>query len=264
VIAREGVILAGTEDGIFRSDDEGQTWAEASDGISARHIRWMAFHPNISDFEFAGTEPANIFVSRNGGELWRSCPEVAQLRDTYQWSLPYSPEAGCVRGFAFYGTRAYAAVEVGGVLVSDDKGETWQLAEGSQMFILSRFTHRHRISCTRRRVVDFIVRRMEAKRGGSSTIAIAVPFGWIQVILSISFWVPRIMSILMAVLKSRMMEALAGRWLRTDSKSRGDAAWSNDSFQATRNCSPFYRTGNFSVPFSLRWSGALSCLRLVM
>jgi hypothetical protein len=131
VIAREGVILAGTEDGIFRSDDEGQTWAEASDGISARHIRWMAFHPNISDFEFAGTEPANIFVSRNGGELWRSCPEVAQLRDTYQWSLPYSPEAGCVRGFAFYGTRAYAAVEVGGVLVSDDKGETWQLAEGS-------------------------------------------------------------------------------------------------------------------------------------
>ena len=131
VIAREGVILAGTEDGIFRSDDEGQTWAETSEGISSRHIRWMAFHPDISDFEFAGTEPADIFVSHNGGDLWRSCPEVAQLRDTYRWSLPYSPEAGCVRGFAFHGTRAYAAVEVGGVLISGDKGETWQLAEGS-------------------------------------------------------------------------------------------------------------------------------------
>jgi photosystem II stability/assembly factor-like uncharacterized protein len=131
VIAREGVILAGTIKGVFRSDDEGQTWHEASNGLAARHVRWMAFHPAISDFEFAGTEPANIFVSHDGGESWRSCDEVAQLRDQFKWSLPYSPEAGCVRGFAFHGSRAYAAVEVGGVLVSDDKGETWQLAEGS-------------------------------------------------------------------------------------------------------------------------------------
>jgi hypothetical protein len=36
-----------------------------------------------------------------------------------------------VRGFAFHGSRAYAAVEVGGVLSSGDNGETWQLAEGS-------------------------------------------------------------------------------------------------------------------------------------
>jgi len=36
-----------------------------------------------------------------------------------------------VRGFTFRGARAYAAVEVGGVLRSDDSGETWQLAEGS-------------------------------------------------------------------------------------------------------------------------------------
>ena len=131
VIAREGVILAGTEDGIFRSDDEGLTWGEASDGLTVRHVRWMAFHPDISDFEFAGTEPAGIFISHNGGESWRGCDEVAQLRDQFKWSLPYSPEAGCVRGLAFHGSRVYAAVEVGGVLVSNDKGETWGLAEGS-------------------------------------------------------------------------------------------------------------------------------------
>jgi photosystem II stability/assembly factor-like uncharacterized protein len=62
---------------------------------------------------------------------WRACPEVAALRDRHGWFLPYSPEAGCVRGFAFHGRRAYAAVEVGGVLRSDDGGETWRLAEGS-------------------------------------------------------------------------------------------------------------------------------------
>lgn len=131
VIAREGVILAGTEAGVFRSDNEGQTWEEASNGLTTQHVRWMAYHPDISDLEFAGTEPANIFVSNNGGESWRACPEVAELRDKFKWSLPYSPEAGCVRGFAFHGSRVYAAVEVGGILISNDNGETWRLAEGS-------------------------------------------------------------------------------------------------------------------------------------
>jgi photosystem II stability/assembly factor-like uncharacterized protein len=131
IIAREGVIFAGTTNGIFRSDDEGQTWEETSNGLTARHVRWMGFHPEVSDLEFAGTEPAEIFVSHDGGDSWRACPEVAELRDQFQWSLPYSPEAGCVRGFAFHGSRVYAAVEVGGVLVSDDRGETWRLAEGS-------------------------------------------------------------------------------------------------------------------------------------
>jgi photosystem II stability/assembly factor-like uncharacterized protein len=131
VIAREGVILAGTTNGVYRSDDRGQTWEAASNGLTARHIRWMAYHPDISDLEFAGTEPANIFISHTGGESWRECPEVAELRDKHKWFLPYSPEAGCVRGFAFHGLRAYAAVEVGGVLRSDDNGETWGLAEGS-------------------------------------------------------------------------------------------------------------------------------------
>lgn len=131
IIAREGVILAGTTDGIFRSDDEGASWYEQSNGLTERHVRWLAFHPDISDLEFAGTEPAAIFVSEDGGESWEERPEVAQLRDQFNWWLPYSPEAGCVRGFAFHGQHVFAAVEVGGLLCSDDGGGSWQLAEGS-------------------------------------------------------------------------------------------------------------------------------------
>jgi photosystem II stability/assembly factor-like uncharacterized protein len=132
LIAREGVILAGTREGVFRSDDQGETWQAASTGLAAPHIRWLAYHPDISDFELAGTEPAGIFVSRDGARSWRECPEVADLRRRHGWSLPYSPEAGCVRGFAFHGQRAYAAVEDGCVLVSEDGGETWGLAPGSR------------------------------------------------------------------------------------------------------------------------------------
>lgn len=131
VIAREGAILAGTRQGIQRSDDDGQHWRTVNHGLSSPHVRWLAYHPYISDLEFAGTEPAGIFVSRDGAEHWNARPEVGVLRDQHSWMLPYSPEAGCVRGFAFHGQRVYAAVEVGGVLRSDDAGESWALAAGS-------------------------------------------------------------------------------------------------------------------------------------
>jgi photosystem II stability/assembly factor-like uncharacterized protein len=94
-------------------------------------VRWLAYHPEVSDREFAGTEPASIYVSNDGGATWRNCPEVVHMRGEYGWSLPYSPEAGCVRGLAFLGPRGYAAVEDGCVLVSNDFGETWRLADGS-------------------------------------------------------------------------------------------------------------------------------------
>ncbi len=131
VIAREGTILAGTINGIFQSDDDGQTWQEASAGLSHRHVRWLAYHPDVSDLEFAGTEPACIFISRDGANSWRACSEVEKLRDQHGWSMPYSRNAGCVRSFTFNGPRAYAAVEVGGAIRSDDRGDSWRLAEGS-------------------------------------------------------------------------------------------------------------------------------------
>ncbi len=131
VVSREGVILAGTTDGVFRSEDGGETWHEASTGLAIRHVRWLGYHPDVSDLEFVGTEPAGIFVSQDGAASWRECCEVGRLRDEHAWFLPYSPEAGCVRGVAFHGDRAYAAVEVGGVLRSDNAGESWRLAGGS-------------------------------------------------------------------------------------------------------------------------------------
>ena len=131
VIAREGVILAGARDGVRRSDDLGETWRTMNTGLTQPHVRWLAYHPEVSNFEVAGTEPAGLYVSRDGGHTWRGAPEVPALRDQHRWFLPYSPEAGCVRGFAFHGQRAYTAVEVGGVLRSDDGGHTWRLAAGS-------------------------------------------------------------------------------------------------------------------------------------
>jgi hypothetical protein len=68
--------------------------------------------------EFAGIEPAAIFVSGDGGQSWQEQPG-GRLRKEHGWYLPYSPEAGCVWSSAFHGSRIYAAVEQGGLLRSD-------------------------------------------------------------------------------------------------------------------------------------------------
>lgn len=130
-VAADGeLILAGTRDGVYRSGDQGQTWWESNEGLGHRHIRWLALHPARPGLALAGTEPAAIYRSEDGGQTWRARPEIAVLRDENDWYLPYSPEAGCVRGFALHGDRAYAAVEQGGLLRSDDYGERWRLVEG--------------------------------------------------------------------------------------------------------------------------------------
>jgi photosystem II stability/assembly factor-like uncharacterized protein len=137
VAVSRGVILAGTTQGIWRSTDNGQTWNKANENLTIQYVRWITAASETSQIILAGTEPAGIFVSRDGANTWRSAPEVGELRDSKGWCLPYSSEAGCVRGFAIAGAasnqvpRMYAAVEVGGVLVSDNGGITWQLVDGS-------------------------------------------------------------------------------------------------------------------------------------
>jgi len=131
VTASKYAVLAGTLAGVFISKDRGASWQERNAGLTQPHVRWLDYHLNDPWLAFAGTEPAAIFVSSNGAESWRECVEVADMRDANGWSLPYSPEAGCVRGFAFHGSRGYAAVEQGGLLRSDDGGRSWQLAGGS-------------------------------------------------------------------------------------------------------------------------------------
>jgi hypothetical protein len=136
VAACEGLVLAGTKDGIWRSVDGGKEWTEASTNLAIRHVRWLDCSTASLPLALAGTEPAAIFVSRDGANSWTACPEVEKMRDQFGWFLPYSPEAGCVRGFAVFSfgaelARLFAAVEVGGALISNNSGNNWQLVEGS-------------------------------------------------------------------------------------------------------------------------------------
>lgn len=123
-------LICGTRNGLLLSNDRGISWQDANDGLTTLHIRWLTHHPQ-EKLLFAGTEPAGIFVSDDDAQTWEEKPEITDLREQFSWFLPYSPEMGCVRGFSANGSRIYAAAEVGGALRSDDFGNTWQLAKGS-------------------------------------------------------------------------------------------------------------------------------------
>lgn len=127
VVSIAGSIMAGTREGILVSDDGGQSWVESSRGMDNRHIRCIAVHDSFDGHVFAGTEPAAVYVSRDGGATWSGRSEVQEMRDRLGWYLPYSPEAGCIRSFAINGARVFAAAEVGGILRSDDGGDSWYL-----------------------------------------------------------------------------------------------------------------------------------------
>jgi photosystem II stability/assembly factor-like uncharacterized protein len=123
-------IWVGTTDGAWHSINGGATWSPADTGLDPCHVRWLAIDPDEPDVVFLGTEPASVLISRDAGKTWVEAPDVPRLRDEHGWSLPYSDAAGCIRGFSLAGTRVYAAAEVGGVLRSDDGGNTWRLLDG--------------------------------------------------------------------------------------------------------------------------------------
>ncbi len=129
--ASQGAVLAGTRDGILRTDNLGKKWVDSSQGLGIQYVRWLASHPQEAGLVYAGSEPAGIYISRDSGESWIECPDVFELRERGGWSLPYSPAAGCVHGFAFHGQRVYASAEVGGVLRSTDGGMHWIMANGN-------------------------------------------------------------------------------------------------------------------------------------
>jgi photosystem II stability/assembly factor-like uncharacterized protein len=112
-------LLAGTYgDGLFRSADAGRTWERIEAGLGASTFRFVTA-------ELAGTEPARLHRSADGGRSWEELTGITRIPGHEGWFLPYSPRAGAARNAYVCGARLLVAVEVGGLLRSDDDGDTW-------------------------------------------------------------------------------------------------------------------------------------------
>jgi photosystem II stability/assembly factor-like uncharacterized protein len=119
-------VFAGAEDGIYKSVDSGQSFERLDSPMNKMDVWRIAFDPTNPDTMFAGTRPAALFRSRDGGRNWQQlrvdmveeCPNVGVPRVT---ALTVDPSDNRI---------IWAGVEVDGVRRSLDGGETWARIAG--------------------------------------------------------------------------------------------------------------------------------------
>src|SRR5205823_12613768 len=101
-----------------------------TDGMTAPAARTITRDPLQPGALLCGTEPVRLFRSTDEGRTWVELEGIRALPAHEEWYLPYSPRAGALRNlWAPPGTqdRMLAAVEVGGLMRSDDGGASWTI-----------------------------------------------------------------------------------------------------------------------------------------
>ena len=116
------VIYAGTQDGPYRSLDGGERWERLGFPDRGAVVWSIAFHPTRPQVMYAGVAPVAVYRSEDGGDTWQKLEGAI------------SPEH-CPMGFptrviriavdAGHPDDVYAALEVSGVIRSEDGGESW-------------------------------------------------------------------------------------------------------------------------------------------
>ncbi|MGI9478551.1 MAG: WD40/YVTN/BNR-like repeat-containing protein [Hyphomicrobiaceae bacterium] len=117
------VVLAGTEDGVWRSTDHGATFERTNFPDAGRQI-WSFLVDRRDDSRiYAGASPIAIYRSDDRGASWRKLPDVEvaehckvifDARVMRMVQHPTRPD------------EIYAALEVNGVIRTTDGGETWE------------------------------------------------------------------------------------------------------------------------------------------
>jgi len=107
------LLYAGTDGGVFKSEDEGRTWIACNNGLHDRLIRALAIDPDEPRLLYAGTWNGKVYVSTDGGNQWKQPSE--QLS-------PYEIRALYVH--TFNPQKLYAATPMG-VFTSTDRGQHW-------------------------------------------------------------------------------------------------------------------------------------------
>jgi photosystem II stability/assembly factor-like uncharacterized protein len=124
-----GGCVAGSTAGVFRSGNDGRSW-QAS-GIGDREVWDVAAVPGDPSTLYAVTEPAGLFLSRDGGASWTEIAGFRSAPGFTEWCVPANPpRPGRARSIVLdpsNAMRLVVGVEVGGVVLSEDGGRTWTM-----------------------------------------------------------------------------------------------------------------------------------------
>ena len=116
--------------GLWRSDDEGETWHECTAGLPHAAITSLAVRSELGRFGavYAGSEPSTLFVSHDGGTTWQPTGDLTLVPSSSTWAFPPRPHTHHVRWIEvdpLQGERLYLCIEAGALIQSHDGGATW-------------------------------------------------------------------------------------------------------------------------------------------
>src|SRR5258708_14329550 len=86
-----GRLLAGTADGVYGSDDRGSAWHRL--GLADREVLEVMPAPSDLRLIYAGTRPAALFRSRDGGATWAEVDSSSRAFDPENLGLPDIPRS---------------------------------------------------------------------------------------------------------------------------------------------------------------------------
>ncbi|MCW5982623.1 MAG: hypothetical protein KIT09_31335 [Bryobacteraceae bacterium] len=110
---RPNLLLAGTEDGLYRSEDAGGSWRLA--GASGWQLLHIAQSPHDACHWMAATQGGGLFASRDCGRTFENAGEIGVDRSLYDIAFdPRSAERIAICGWG------------PGVQLSQDGGKTWE------------------------------------------------------------------------------------------------------------------------------------------
>jgi photosystem II stability/assembly factor-like uncharacterized protein len=120
-----GSVFAGSDQGVYRSNNGGRSWRLS--GVEGQ-IVWDLAAAGDGRTIYAGTQPAALYRSRDGGETWSELEGMQQAPGRERWCVPRSNAGARARTVVLDPAdeaRYWVGLEVGGVLATSDDGKTW-------------------------------------------------------------------------------------------------------------------------------------------
>jgi photosystem II stability/assembly factor-like uncharacterized protein len=119
---RPGTVLAGTDQGVYQWTAADPKWSHLPSELDSLQILQLAQAPWDPDFLIAGTRPATVYRSQDGGQTWSrlnlgnavECPFINTPRVT---SIHFDPREV---------DTIWVTIEIDAIWRSRDRGETWE------------------------------------------------------------------------------------------------------------------------------------------
>jgi photosystem II stability/assembly factor-like uncharacterized protein len=121
---RPGCLTIGTDDGVWRSDDAGDSWRRLNAPKPELGVWSLARHPRNPNTIFAGYEPCALYRSTDDGSTWQKLPVNATF-PTVSDHADIPKRIISIAVDPANPDEIYASLEVGGLLRSLDGGQTW-------------------------------------------------------------------------------------------------------------------------------------------